>query len=266
MLRGTLRDEIKHCLYCFAPLSEQFRWKDILFPETDVLCQHCRDLFTPLPESKCEMCCKPLQKVNGKCRDCVRWEKSVRWKGVLEHNTSFYVYNEYVKDFVARWKYRGDAALALVFAKEIRRLYREKYGDYYPVPIPLSKERLLERGFNQSELLTSFVAPPYTLFEKIQWLITHRTFRRWNDIAPRPILHALERVTHEQKQSKKSRIERLAFTNNPFTSVPSHEVSVKGKKILLFDDIYTTGMTLRKAAYRLKEEGAASVKSVTLFR
>lgn len=267
MLRGSLRNEMKHCLYCLAPLPEHFQWKNVFLSETTLLCETCRNMFTPLPKNVCPKCSKPLQKgEETQCHDCIRWEKSTQWKGILEHNTSFYVYNDDIKDFVARWKYRGDAALALVFKEKLRRLYLQNYVDYYPVPIPLSKERFTERGFNQSALLASFLATPYTIFEKLQWMRTHRTYRKLKEIAPQPVLHALRRNIDEKKQSKKSRYERLTFTKNPFVSVSSHEVSVKGKKILLIDDIYTTGMTLRKAAYRLKEEEAASVRSITLFR
>lgn len=68
--------------------------------------------------------------------------------------------------------------------------------------------------------------------------------------------------THSEKQSKKSRYERI-HAQQVF-QVCSEEV--QGKRILLLDDIYTTGSTLRQAAKVLKSAGAIEVKSLTLAR
>ncbi|WP_308167083.1 phosphoribosyltransferase family protein [Bacillus sp. ISL-40] len=68
---------------------------------------------------------------------------------------------------------------------------------------------------------------------------------------------------HSEKQSKKSRSERIhlsqVFQVNP-------NVDLAGKKVILIDDIYTTGSTLRHAAKLLKVAGAASIQSLTLAR
>ncbi|MGX9806672.1 ComF family protein [Exiguobacterium acetylicum] len=102
------------------------------------------------------------------------------------------------------------------------------------VPIPLSRDRLSERKFNQAEEIAKQMNGKVTL--------------------------ALKR-DEGTPQSKKSREERLK-RSNPFHVTKE----VAGKNILLVDDVYTTGVTLRQAMVRLKEAGASEISAVTLFR
>uniref|UniRef100_UPI0013D4F33D ComF family protein n=1 Tax=Peribacillus alkalitolerans TaxID=1550385 RepID=UPI0013D4F33D len=103
---------------------------------------------------------------------------------------------------------------------------------------PLSEERHYERGFNQAELLAI-------------GLKKHTS-------------NLLKRKNHEEKQSKKSRNDRLQKKENPFEFVD--EINAMGKKFVLVDDVYTTGSTIRYAAMVLLEAGAREVSSITLAR
>ncbi|MCM3162350.1 hypothetical protein M3607_12875 [Metabacillus litoralis] len=144
-----------------------------------------------------------------------------------------------MKELLATFKFRGDAALVEVFQNEFLASYKAHYLQKkldFGIPIPLSLERLYERGFNQAKLLADYIP-----------------------LAPSD---ALSRIHHE-KQSKKSRHERLT-ASNVFSVTDSSKI--RNKKILLIDDIYTTGSTLRHASKVLKDNGAASVSSLTLIR
>ncbi|BCB05706.1 hypothetical protein KH172YL63_38390 [Bacillus sp. KH172YL63] len=135
---------------------------------------------------------------------------------------------------MARYKYRGDYILGQAFLSVISSyLNKQKYD--HITPIPLSDQRLYERGFNQSTVLLE-------------------------EAEVRPS-HLLTR-THSEKQSKKTRRERLQ--QEQFFQLGN--VDLSGAAILLFDDIYTTGTTLRQAAKRLREAGADQVSSLTLAR
>ncbi|WP_237739228.1 ComF family protein [Bacillus xiamenensis] len=104
------------------------------------------------------------------------------------------------------------------------------------VPIPLSKERLKERGFNQSVMLASMIGGP--------------------------IFQPLIKV-HQRKQSKKSKNDRLNQKGLFQLKQPDPIVL---KDVILVDDIYTTGATVYHAARILKDAGAKSVSSFTLIR
>jgi competence protein ComFC len=169
------------------------------------------------------------------CYDCTRWEQDPDWQGYLEKNHSLYVYNDFLKDLIAMYKFRGDYVLAKIFAELFKKEMTKITSDLL-VPIPLSEERLYERGFNQATAVLTFAG-----------------------------LQSADILTriHSEKQSKKSREERIHIPQ-VFKVEPDGEIH--GKKVLLIDDIYTTGSTLRHAAKLLKEAGAASVQSFTLAR
>ena len=101
------------------------------------------------------------------------------------------------------------------------------------MPIPLSVVRHRERGFNQAEMLTAFL--------------------------DRKSVALLQRKDGE-KQSKKSRQDRI-FAENPFRMKKTIN-----KPVILVDDIYTTGATLRHAANVLKQQGCPKVCAFTLIR
>jgi competence protein ComFC len=221
-------------------MMPQIGWTTLFTKEeSNYLCVECHSRFEKIEGETCEKCDRPLAnidrryKVGNQCVDCLRWEKEAEWKGVLERNHSLIHYNDFAQEVIAQYKYRGDYMLAYVFAPLIKqKLHSIDYHEI--VPIPLSDERLYDRGFNQSEAL--IVASGYQ---------------------PSPYLTR----THSEKQSKKSRTERIHLPQ-----VFQTETSIPNKKILLIDDIYTTGSTLRHAAKALKEAGAGSISSLTLAR
>lgn len=201
-------------------------------------CSSCYQSLVKIINPTCPSCFRP-QSNHDLCPDCQSWENDPNWKGILKRNVSVYEYNDAMKDVLSTYKFRGDAALVAVFQKDFQTSFKANFHMKTidaSVPIPLSPERLYERGFNQAKLLANLL--------------------------PLPQLEVLQR-THHEKQSKKSRQERLTSSN--VFSITDHSI-IEGKKLLLIDDIYTTGTTLRHAAKRLKDFGAASVSSLTLIR
>ncbi|MBY0110361.1 MAG: hypothetical protein K2X90_04590 [Candidatus Babeliaceae bacterium] len=106
-------------------------------------------------------------------------------------------------------------------------------GDYI-VPIPLHWQRTIWRGFNQAEILAQAVAR-----------VLHK-----------PVCKFLKRTKNTVFQSKLSATERKQNLENAFKCV----ISLKDKKIILIDDLYTTGATAVAAARELYKQGAASVE------
>lgn len=172
------------------------------------------------------------------CSDCFRWEGDPSTAGLLQQNRSVYLYNDYMKKVLARYKFRGDAVLAQVFQKAFRQTYEAEWNKVSPilVPIPLSEDRKYDRGFNQSLLLAELLPG------KLEELLSK---------------------TNSEKQSKKARKDRIERENTFF--VPDPKI-VKGKSVLLIDDIYTTGTTVRMAAKVLIDAGAKKISSFTLVR
>ncbi|WP_282033768.1 ComF family protein [Metabacillus indicus] len=224
------------CLICAAELSQTVTWRSVIFLEKEeTCCSECLGKFTLIEGPVCRTCGRP-QADEQICYDCERWQYD-ELGHVLTSNRSVYHYNDSMKDVIARYKYRGDAALVRVFKDSFRQAYNQHFKEAgLIVPVPLSSERLYERGFNQALLLAELLG--------------------------RPVLSPLNRK-HLEKQSKKTREERLQSENVFFIENPSDILS---KHILLIDDIYTTGTTIRQAANVLIQNGAKKVSSLTLVR
>ncbi|WP_052343718.1 ComF family protein [Bacillus massiliigorillae] len=230
------------CWLCQSGTPLTYSWNSLSLQQNKAnLCHQCSKQLLLLTGPRCSKCSRMLDELDKDyihgtvCHDCFRWEQQERWKNILHENISFYKYNSFLKNLMARYKYRGDYAIAELFATDIKTTL-SKYPIDYIVPIPLSEERLVERGFNQSE-----------------------AFIKMAKLTPTNLLVRI----HSEKQSKKSRKERMDLDN---LFQLKEGVDVKDKNIFLIDDIYTTGSTLRYASEILRNAGAYSVSSVTIAR
>jgi|SRR5690625_4141147 len=222
-----------HCLWCFEQIMPQIDWKNIIVlfkPKT--LCNQCEGKLNELSGKRCRRCSRMSEEET--CKDCIWWQRHAD-RDTLAFNYSLYAYNDMMQDMIAKWKYRGDYQLGEIFKQPLVNTFSHHFLKINPivVPIPLSEERLGERGFNQAKMLADFL--------------------------PVPSVEVLKRV-HGEKQSKKTRYERI-FTDNPFILTQPIE-----KPVILVDDIYTTGTTIRHAAALLKKYGTPDVYSLTLIR
>jgi competence protein ComFC len=231
------------CLVCSSPIAPTINWETLLFgPNQKPVCEKCYAQFSPIREPACKICNRSLYKLNPQfyqdeiCNDCIKWQQSSKWKNILEKNTSLFEYNDFMAEVIARFKYRGDYAIAKIFSQPLKQLLQNIDYDLL-VPIPLSEERLYERGFNQADSLALEAgAEPINLLRRI----------------------------HSEKQSKKSRNERIHLPQ--VFQLSQAAPPFQNKHILLIDDVYTTGSTLRQAAVILLQAGAKTVQSLTLAR
>lgn len=165
------------------------------------------------------------------CEDCQRWPLNTGF-----HNVALFDYNDAMQAYFHRYKFQGDYRLRRVFEKSMQVAVARLEKDLV-FTIPVAPSTLATRGFNQVS----------------GWLF---------DGNNQPGLQ----TKNQQKgipQSQKDRRARLQMPQ-PFTLAPTTVVT--GKRVLLVDDIYTTGRTIRHAATLLLESGAKSVTGLTLAR
>jgi competence protein ComFC len=112
------------------------------------------------------------------------------------------------------------------------------------IPVPISKEKMKIRGFNQCEYIAS----------KLMEFSDTNTFTINNKV--------LIKTTDTQSQTKKNRNQRLNNLKDSFAV--TDESKVCGKNIILLDDVTTTGATLKEASKTLKKAGARKIFCVTL--
>lgn len=231
-----------HCLLCDDLFMEPVSWFSFFMrQEQKKICPRCEQQFAYITGKLCGDCGRPLENIStvykqdDVCYDCIRWRNQPLFPSVK--NRSVYMYNDWMKEVLARFKFRGDAVLASLFTAPLRDAYETHFSHCQVIPIPLSKEREQERGFNQAELLAECLRVPV----KKTSLMRQET----------------------EKQSKKTREERLALSC-PFYF--AEEENMIGDSILLVDDVYTTGITVRQAAKCFYEKGVKEVAALTLCR
>lgn len=155
-----------------------------------------------------------------------------------------FVYEGPVREAVQALKYRGVAALAAPMASLMARYLREEPpGADFLVPVPLHSLRRRLRGYNQSELLARELSAGLGL-----------------PLAARAL--ARQRSTPPQARAA-GESERHANVAGAFEG---RRADVEGRKVLLVDDVMTTGATLDACALALREAGAARVHALTFAR
>ncbi len=204
-------------------MSEESRFArllDIVFPR-GLVCASCGREAIVGENGLCDECAEGLERFNA----------APVIKGV-DGFTAAYLYNDVSAAMVKRLKYNGARYLAPVLAGALE--IPAEWQIDAAVPVPLHKTRLRQRGFNQSELIA-------------------RPLCRRLDIPLRTDL--LFRVRDTDAQTHRTARGRQTALKGAFLA----DDSVRGMRLLLVDDVRTTGATLRECAEELKRRGAASV-------
>jgi competence protein ComFC len=230
--------------------------KDIIYPKTCLICKqnlaaNCPDEFV------CIKCWAAIKKNTPPfCRRCGRTlDKeslaktycSACLKTPLYFDRAFApcIYEGAIKDLIREFKYRKTDYLADTLSKLMVDFIREYDLPISSIdviiPVPLHPARLREREFNQAELLTKNIASAFALMVSADNLV---------------------RLRHTRTQTELESSKRLENVKDSF-SVKSPD-RVKGKNILLVDDVMTTGATSSEASRALKNAGANKVFVLTL--
>jgi ComF family protein len=150
-----------------------------------------------------------------------------------------------LREAIHAFKYQGVRELGPLLARYLVAVYAEPPWSTLPhpitvvVPVPLHEQRLVERGYNQSELLAISFCRTLGLPLQATWLARVRETRQQVGLNPS---------------------ERRANVEDAFDA----PAAVAGAHVLLVDDVYTTGSTLRACATALYDAGALGVYGLTL--
>lgn len=158
--------------------------------------------------------------------------------------TAFAIFGGPIAGALRRLKYAGRAELAGPLGDLLRRAARDReLAADVVVPVPLHPARLAERGYNQAALLGAEVA---------------------RELGAPMEARALRRVRHTPQQARLDRGARLSNVEGAFCA--RWPERVRGRRVLLVDDVSTTGATLAACAEALREAGAAHVAAIVVAR
>jgi competence protein ComFC len=221
-----------HCVHCQSDTAPGV-----------YVCDPCTHDLHPLEAPMCQRCSWPFDGaitegfICGNCHDRdVHFDCAVaayQSRGVVRELIHGFKYSSrlYLRVQLARW---------LAKTLEDPRIRGTKCDAL--IPVPLHHVRFREREFNQAE-------------ELARLLTQHSGI---------PTLDALKRVRYTTTQTELSREERMENLRGAFKV--RHTAEVKGRDLVLVDDVFTTGSTVEECSRVLRRAGAASVRVITIAR
>lgn len=196
---------------------------DIIFPPK---CAICGKIHTVI----CKDCEKIIAKysINLIKNECINIEKG---KKIEVEKFFAYKYEEIIRELLIKYKFNDNSFLAETFIKMLSKnkkicRFLKKYDII--IPVPLSKERRLQRGYNQTELIAKGLAN----YIKIE-------------------TNSLIKIKNTRPQSEKNAKDRSKDVKGVYNLQNIDEI--KGKRLLIFDDIYTTGSTVNECIKELSK-------------
>ncbi len=217
---------------------------DMLFPPR---CVSCGRLGTFL----CDTCLQEAQAIDA--RVCIHCGVPMTQRGQCPHCRidpptplrairGVFFFQGPIRQGIHSLKYEGRHELAPILARPLAQyLHDHPIPLDFIVPVPLHPERQAQRGYNQSALLARALG-------RLRHLPVHE--------------HALQRIRATQSQTHLSRQERLANVRGAFAATEN----LKNARVLLVDDVATTGATLRACAQALQQAGATHIWALTVAR
>ena len=219
---------------------------DLIFPKKCVgcgqfgnwLCEKCFKKIIVIKSPFCPSC----HRLTPQGQYCYRCRPHQNLTGVIiaAH------YENPLKEAIHKFKYDKIRELAEPLSEILIERLADGFprGDFVLVPIPLSRQREAERGFNQAEILAKKIGKAFEI------PVCENVLRKIKNVAP---------------QMKLKRSDRLENIKGVF-SLRQNVEKIKNKTILLVDDVMTTGATLNEAGGVLKKAGAKNVWGLVLAK
>jgi ComF family protein len=202
------------------------------------LCEGCHARFAGT-RHRCGRCALPLPQGLATCGACVREPPP------LDRCFAAVDYAYPWSGLVGRFKFHGEPGWAATLAGRMRGVAgvaEEIAAADLVVPMPLARGRLAERGFNQALLLARALA------------------------GGKAEAHLLLRLRETGSQTALDRAARQRNVDGAFGVEPLRAQELEGKRVVIVDDVMTSGASLHAAARVLRQAGAARVSAVVLAR
>lgn len=205
---------------------------DILYPKQ---CAICGKLDKEILCNKCYNSINKTVKIDKYTNDSFNQHMYIfKYEGIIRNKIIDYKFNDkgYLNEFFVK--------IILKNKKICRKI--KKYDII--IPVPIHKKRKNERGYNQSEIISKKIVENFQNIE----LITDCLIKEKNTIAQSSL----------NRNKRKENVKQVYKIEN--------KEKIVNKKIILFDDIYTTGSTTRECSKILKQSGAKEILVFTIAK
>ncbi len=200
------------------------------------ICRKCRDDLMLQMLHVCKICGTPLRTPLEICQDCRR---NMYY---FDAGRSLGVYGGHLKHAINRMKYYGERWLSRPLGLLLGEMAQSFFDADIVVPVPIESRSKKARGYNQAKDLAAGVAC--------------KTYLPLTDI-----------LVRKAPREHQARLGRAGRWQNLRGTIETLDTGIlKGARVLLVDDVITTGATLDEAARALKAAGASKVVFVTLAR
>jgi len=202
------------------------------------ICSHCAETLSFIHPPRCRLCSKPVETWTVVCKECELYGHD------YDQAMAVFEYSITMRELIHRYKYKKEYSLSRTFGYfMLEALDKTEWQIDVIIPVPLHKNRLKSRGFNQAALLGEY--------------ISQRTgIPCEQDILIRSI--------DTKTQTSLSRKERAINLENAFTISKFGENKIENKNVLLIDDVHTTGATADSCSKVLHQAGAGKIYVLTI--
>lgn len=204
------------------------------------VCPECRKRIHPIKPPRCPGCGGESDGVLAECRQCLE-------AGDRPWDSAFaaFDYSGIIRELIVQLKFHHRPENGILLAQLAAETAMDFLMEYdLLVPVPLHFIRQLKRGYNQSAIIA----------------------RELSTITGIPYRDLLRRRKYTAPQSRRNRQARLKALKNAFILPSGQTAAVSGKRILLLDDVFTTGATLNAAACAIQTGNPAAIGVFTLAR
>ncbi len=202
--------------------------------EPHLFCLDCWSQLTFLAAPCCRTCAEPFEFDLGEDALCAR---CLADPPDFDRLRAAVAYGKISSKVALRLKYGGRPSHAVTLARFMKR-HLDPDEDPILAPVPLHRWRIWKRGYNQAALIASALARPAGLELRADLI---------QRVKPTPPLKGLNPSQRRQAVAGAFRVD------------PRHQARVRGRRVVIVDDVYTSGATANACARLLKRSGAARV-------
>ena len=207
------------------------------------LCLTCWNSVHFISDPMCDACGLPFEfDVGGQalCGSCIKKRPT------YAHARAAFRYDDNSRKLVTRFKYADQTQLAKIYGDWLAKAGIDLLPQTdFIVPVPLHYLRFVSRRFNQSAILAQQLSKKTGI---------------------KHLPNAVTRTRHTKQQTGLTHAQRAENVRNAFTINQKYAGVIRGKTILLIDDVITTGSTIEQCVKALLKAGAMQVNVLTLAR